>query len=68
MHVLSLPAYSPQLNPVEKIDSFIKDAVCNKVHHTVVEIKAAIAQELQPLCQEAHCEVQLIGDGWLPVN
>lgn len=65
VHVLSLPAYSPELNPVEKIGSFIKDAVCNKVYQTLAEIEAAIATELQPLWREAQRVAQLIGDGWL---
>jgi transposase len=66
VHLLSLPAYSPELNPVEKIGSFIKDAVCNKVYQTLSQIEADIAQELQPLWSQAHRVAQLIGDGWLP--
>lgn len=66
VHVLSLPAYSPELNPVEKIGSFIKDAVCNRVYQTLAEIEAAISKELQPLWHEAKRVAQLIGDGWLP--
>ena len=66
VHVLSLPAYSPELNPVEKIGSFIKDAVCNKVYQTLAEVEAAIAAELQPLWHEAQRVAQLIGEGWLP--
>jgi transposase len=66
VQVLSLPPYSPELNPVEKIGSFIKDAVCNKVYQTLPEIEAAITTELQPLWQQAQRVAQLIGDGWLP--
>ncbi len=66
VHVLSLPAYSPELNPVEKIGAFIKDAVCNRVYQTLGDIEAAIAQELQPLWHSAQRVAQLIGDGWLP--
>jgi len=65
VHVLSLPAYSPELNPVEKIGAFIKDAVCNRVYDTLSEIEAAIAQELQPLWHSAQRVAQLIGEGWL---
>ena len=66
VHVLSLPPYSPELNPVEKIGAFIKDAVCNRVFHALSEIEAAISAELQPLWQQANRVAQLIGDGWLP--
>lgn len=68
VHVLSLPAYSPELNPVEKIGSFIKDAVCNRVYQTLAEIEAAIAKELQPPWTQAQRMAQLIGEGWLPVK
>ena len=66
VHVLSLPPYSPELNPVEKIGAFIKDAVCNQVYHALSEIEAAISEELQPLWQQAKRVAELIGEGWLP--
>lgn len=68
VHVLSMPAYSAELNPVQKIGSFIKDAVCNRVYQTLAEIEAAIAKELQPPWTQAQRMAQLIGEGWLPVK
>jgi transposase len=66
VHVLSLPPYSPELNPVEKIGAFIKDAVCNKVWQTLESIEAAISAELEPLWKFPARVAQLVGqEGWL---
>lgn len=66
LQVLSLPPYSPELNPVEKIGAFIKDAVCNQVWHTMEAIEAAISAELQPLWEIPERVAQLVGqEGWL---
>ena len=66
VHLLPLPPYSPELNPVEKIGAFIKDAVCNKVWESLAQIEAAISAELQPLWQIPQRVAQLVGHhGWL---
>ena len=66
VHLLSLPASSPELNPVEKIGAFIKDAVCNKVWQTMAAIEGAISEELQPLWKLPERVAQLVGkEGWL---
>jgi transposase len=66
VHVLFLPAYSPELNPVEKIGAFIKDAVCNRVWETLAAIEAAISAELEPLWTLPERVKQLVGtNGWL---
>jgi transposase len=66
VHLLSLPPYSPELNPVEKIGAFIKDAVCNRVWQTMEAIEAAISEELEPLWKIPERVAQLVGQtGWL---
>lgn len=66
VHVLSLPPYSPELNPVEKIGAFIKDAVCNKVWQSLEAIEAAISAELEPLWKIPQRVAQLVGaEGWM---
>lgn len=66
VHLLSLPPYSPELNPVEKIGAFIKDAVCNRVWPTMEAIEAAISEELAPLWTIPERVAQLVGqEGWL---
>ena len=61
-------AYSPELNPVEKIGAFIKDAGCNHVYDTLSEIKVAIAQELQPLWHSANASLNSLATAGCPVN
>jgi transposase len=66
VHLLSLPPYSPELNPVEKIGAFIKDAICNQVWQTLEDIEAAITKELQPIWKIPERVARLIGtEGWL---
>ena len=66
VHLLSLPPYSPELNPVEKIGAFIKDAVCNQVWPTLEAIEGAISAELAPLWKLPQRVAQLVGEeGWL---
>ena len=66
VHLLSLPPYSPELHPVEKIGAFIKDAVCNQVWQTMAAIEAAIREALQPLWKLPERVAQLVGQaGWL---
>ena len=69
IQLLSLPPDSPELNPVEKIGAFIKDAVCNRVWHTLEAIAAAIRAELEPLWKIPERGAQLTGqEGWLAVQ
>ena len=66
VHLLSLPPYSPELNPVEKIGAFIKDAMCNRVWPTMEALEAAISTELEPLWKIPERVAQLVGTaGWL---
>jgi transposase len=65
VHLISLPPYSPELNPVEKLGSFIKDAVANQVWHTLAAIEDAIAEELRPFWKIPERVKQLIGENWL---
>jgi transposase len=66
VHLLSLPPYSPELNPVEKIGAFIKDAVCNQIWPTLEAMEAAISEELAPLWKIPERVAQLVGTtGWL---
>jgi transposase len=66
VHLLPLPPYSPELNPVEKIGAFIKDAVCNQIWPTLQAMEQAISDELQPIWEIPERVAQLVGaDGWL---
>lgn len=65
VHLLPLPAYAPELNPVEKIGDLFKDAIANKIYSTLREIENAIEEELRPIWQSAERVRQLIGESYL---
>jgi transposase len=65
IHILSLPPYSPELNPVEKLGDLIKDRIGNTAWNTIREIEKAIEEELRPIWQMPERVRQLIGEGWL---
>jgi transposase len=65
VHIVSLPPYSPELNPVEKLGDLIKDKIANTIFSTLREIENAIAEELHPIWTQAQRVRSLIGEGWL---
>ena len=65
VHLLPLPPYSPELNPVEQIGRFIRDAVGNQAWQSLAQIEAAIEAELQPVWKEPSRVARLIGNNWL---
>jgi transposase len=65
VHILSLPPYSPELNPVEKLGDLIKDRIGNTVWLDLEAIEAAITEELRPIWQLPERVRALIGEGWL---
>jgi transposase len=62
VRLVSLPAYSPELNPVEQLGDMVKDAICNKVFGCLDSLEKAILEELQPLRESAHRVQQLLGE------
>jgi transposase len=65
VRVLSLPPYSPELNPVEKLGDLVKDAICNQLFTALRPLEDAILAELAPLRQAGARVADLIGQGWL---
>ena len=62
VRLLPLPAYSPELNPVEALGDLVKDAIANKVFGSLDSLQAAILKELQPLRDEAEKVRSLLGN------
>jgi hypothetical protein len=62
VRLLSLPAYSPELNPVEQLGDLVKDAICNKIFSTLEQLEEAILGELEPLRQSAVAIAGLLGN------
>ena len=65
VHVMPLPAYSPELNPVERLWDVVKDGLCNRVYESIESLEDAACQALQPFLRETARVRSLVGDGWL---
>jgi transposase len=65
VRILSLPPYSPELNPTEKLGILIKGAIGNTLFPTLRQLEDRICEELKPVWTEPARVRQLIGDGWL---
>ena len=65
VHLVSLPPYSPELNPTEAIGDVIKDRIGNVLWHTIADLEQAISEELRPLCEDAQCVRRLVSHPWL---
>jgi transposase len=62
VHVIQLPAYSPELNPTEKLWDYIKDGICNKVFASIDALWEAILVELKPFQEQTQRVLQILGD------
>lgn len=69
VHVIQLPAYSPELNPIEKLWDVLKDGLRNRLFHSMEELWQALCVELEPFYQPERVH-QLLGSGPLlaPAN
>ena len=65
VRVITLPAYSPELNPVEKLWDHLKDAICKWIFANVEELRGALAGWLEEFWSDAGRALSLIGRGWL---
>jgi len=65
VHIIPLPAYSPELNPTEAIGDVIKDRIANTLWKTLETMEAAIGEELRPLYECAERVRRLVSHGWL---
>lgn len=65
VHLLPLPPYSPELNPVERLWDVIKDRVANRVFTAMGHLENALTEALRPFWSDPHRTLQLVGDGWM---
>lgn len=65
VRVLPLPAYSPELNPIESLWDPVKRRIANDVWETLEKIEAAISEVLEPFWQQVEQVQSLLGDSWL---
>ena len=65
VRLITLPAYCPELNPVEKLWDHIKDVVCNRVYPSIEALREAVHRWLEDFWDDERRVFSLIGRGWL---
>ena len=65
VHLVALPPYSPELNPVEAIGDVIKDRIDNVLWETLDALEAAIGEELKPIYETPQRVRSLVSHPWL---
>jgi len=64
LRIVTLPAYSPELNPVEGLWDQPKDVLCNRVFGTLGDLEAVLIAELQRFWSDARRVRSLVFDWW----
>ena len=65
VRIITLPAYSPELNPVEKLWDIVKDGICNRDWADLDELEEKIIERIKPYWEDAKYVTRLIGNGYL---
>jgi transposase len=65
VRVLTLPPYSPELNPVERLWDIVKDRICNRVWSDLASLESALNKVLVEYSTHSAPVHSLIGQGWL---
>ena len=65
IHLLPFPAYSPELNPPERLWDIIKDQLCNRLYQGIAAMEEAACSALQPFITRTDRVRELVGQGWL---
>jgi transposase len=62
---INQPAYSPQLNPAERVFEYLRDRIEGRVHGTIAAKKEAVEAELGKLAQTPARIESLAGWEWI---
>lgn len=65
IHLLPLPPYSPELNPVEIIGDLIKDRIANTLWESLEALEQSLGEELKPIYETAERVRRLVSHPWL---
>lgn len=65
IHLLPLPPYSPELNPVERLWDIMKDRIANRVFPTLTTLEDQLSEALRPYWEDRSKVLDLVGLGWL---
>lgn len=63
--VLSLPPYSPELNPTERFFEELRKATANQIYRTIEEQEVVIETKLNALANNNEAMRQLTGYEWI---
>lgn len=64
VHVITLPPYSPELNPVENLWDLLRDEVCNQAFDTLDNLQTRLTAALQSYRNQSTKVTSLI-HGWI---
>jgi hypothetical protein len=65
MVLISLPPYSPELNPVEHIWDYLRDALGNKILHSLDEVIDFLCATITPLFQQPEVVRSMTCFDWI---
>jgi len=68
LSVIRLPAYSPELNPIERLWDVIEDGICNRCWERLKELEEGISAQLKRYWDCADLVRSLVGEGWLALQ
>lgn len=63
--LMLLPAYSPELNPVERLFQELRKALSNQIFNTIKEVEELLVTALQPYFQDQQKLIQLTLYPWM---
>jgi len=65
LHLINLPPYSPELNPIEKLWDLIQDHTSNKLWPTIERLDQVVGMHLRDWVADPMGVIQLVGNGWI---
>jgi transposase len=65
MVLIPLPPYSPELNPVEHISDYLRDALGNKILHSLDEVIDSLCATITPLFQQPEIVRSMTCFDWI---
>ena len=68
IHLLPLPPYRPELNPVEAIGDVVKDRIANRLWEDLDAMEEAMSEELRPLLEDPRRVKRLVAHPWLALQ
>lgn len=65
VHVVALPPYSPELNPIEKLWDCVQDFTSNKLWPSIERLDQVVGEILCDYRDDPRSVISLFGKGWI---